>query len=452
MTGGFSFGVIVNPADDPFTESSLLIAPADCLELTAFLRSLLGEAAFLDMDLLRLSPVSAAERILSGRDPRDVLAAIVCDHHVPLQGPLAWASALETGSILADAGVTVIFIGKPAKAFAEGVADVRGRPHPNSFAASEADPEPLVAGIVAAAASGLRGGELRESARSVPVNLSMLPPPLFSDGDGYVEVRSMLAGRGCPRRCGFCSVPGYRGSWRGRSPEATADSIISFSRAGADRIMLLDDDALVSKARAMRLCSRLAAEGHSSVLGCLTHASCVDDRVAEALASAGFVWLHLGAESGDDRVLRRAGKGQTVRGLLSAVGAARRAGLRVRTSWILDLPGTDEAACERTLEAIVASESHEVRLHRLARRFGSAWWGGGSDEQIHGTAWAAAGPSARLAERTAERVSSALTVMGWSEVSSPSVYRDSAFLSSSPRIVSRLPIRYGIGWTARRAS
>ena len=257
-------------------------------------------------------------------------------------------------------------------------------------------------------------------------------------------------------KCEFCHVPGYWGGWRGRSPASVADEVELLAKEfGASKILLLDDNATVGRRRMEEICKEISSRKVGAALGCLASADTFDPALMGAMLEAGFRWIHYGAESGDDRLLSSIRKRSTASETARAIRSTMDMGFRVRASWIMDLPGSTEAEIERTADMVLACAPHEVRLHHLALRLGSAIGerhaATPSTQYIHQGA-----QNQNLSEAPAHRVASiveglagALAASGYAVVRDADEFIDlDALRARAPdlRIASLCPLRYGLGW------
>ncbi len=91
----------------------------------------------------------------------------------------------------------------------------------------------------------------------------------------------------------------------------------------------------------------------------------------EEMYKVGFRWIHFGLESGSERILKLMNKEMNVELVKNIINEVKDIGYRVRTSFILDYPGTTIEDVKKTKELIMAIKPHEIRLHYLAYRVGT---------------------------------------------------------------------------------
>jgi radical SAM superfamily enzyme YgiQ (UPF0313 family) len=128
-----------------------------------------------------------------------------------------------------------------------------------------------------------------------------------------VEFDTIVASRGCPYKCKFCSMTmnplGQKRDYVSRSAESVAAEIESSS---ADVIFFADDIFFLEPRKAERLCDILIERGVKKRYGvqCRIEVSKFP-RMLEKAYQAGFRVLDLGIESASDRILKEMQKGFT---------------------------------------------------------------------------------------------------------------------------------------------
>jgi len=148
---------------------------------------------------------------------------------------------------------------------------------------------------------------------------------------------------GCPYDCVFCAAQTVMGgSFRVRSLDNLLSEIDQVVREQHPRTLLMGDDNFVlSKERTLDFCDRYSCRGYHKTLPwqIATRVDSVDGEILHAMKSAGCYLISFGIESGVGRLLDTIEKGAEVEQAESAVRLAKEAGLVVRSTFILGLPG-----------------------------------------------------------------------------------------------------------------
>lgn len=163
---------------------------------------------------------------------------------------------------------------------------------------------------------------------------------------------TLLAGRGCPYDCTYCSNHAIRRVARGkyvrmRSPENIIREIASIYGAAPQRRIFLEAESIaLDKQWAFDFCGKLAAFnrtiGDAVSYGCNFRISrqSVDEGLFAAFGSAGFKSINMGLESGSERVRREVLKrNYTNDEFLGAAAMARRHGMMVNVYNLIGIPG-----------------------------------------------------------------------------------------------------------------
>jgi len=158
---------------------------------------------------------------------------------------------------------------------------------------------------------------------------------------------------GCPYDCVFCAAQSVMGgSFRARSIDNIFAEIDRVVREQNPRTLLMGDDNFVlSKERTLDFCDRYRARGYHETLPwqIATRVDSVDGEILRAMAEAGCYLVSFGIESGVGRLLDTVEKGAEVEQAETAVRLAKQAGLIVRATFILGLPGETVADSEATV-------------------------------------------------------------------------------------------------------
>jgi len=158
---------------------------------------------------------------------------------------------------------------------------------------------------------------------------------------------------GCPYDCVFCAAQSVMGgSFRARSLDNIFEEIDRVVREQRPRTLLMGDDNFVlSKERTLDFCERYTARGYHENLPwqVATRVDSVDAEILQAMKKAGCYLVSFGIESGVGRLLNTVEKGAAVEQAESAVRLSKEAGLFVRATFILGLPGETIEDSEATI-------------------------------------------------------------------------------------------------------
>lgn len=143
-------------------------------------------------------------------------------------------------------------------------------------------------------------------------DLDTLPMADYScmDIEGILDVNLrtpvLVAGRGCPFSCTFCSNASLRATGRGkytrmRSPEKVIEDIRYLkNNHGARHFFFRDDTFTWDMEWTMAMCDAMSKE--DITFECLTRVDCLDQPVVEALAHGGCVCCWVGIDAGNEEI------------------------------------------------------------------------------------------------------------------------------------------------------
>ena len=178
----------------------------------------------------------------------------------------------------------------------------------------------------------------------------------------YGKTVPILATRGCPYQCTYCSSPNmWTTRWYARTPKDVLDEIESYvKRYGASNFPFQDLTAILKREWVVEFCQKVEQRGLKITwqLPAGTRSEIIDEEVAGLLVRSGCRSLNFAPESGSERTRKHMKKMLTDEKLFRAVRASVKAGLNVGAFFVLAYP-TDE---KEDLEASV----------RLAAKLGKA--------------------------------------------------------------------------------
>jgi B12-binding domain/radical SAM domain protein len=208
------------------------------------------------------------------------------------------------------------------------------------------------------------GGKVVFTGRRREVDLDKyapFKPPLF----GPIEIT-----RGCPWGCAYCQTPGLFGHrMRHRSMEAICkyDKYYEDKRLVSPNAFAYGSDGITpDEAAVERLLRSLSGNIYFGTFPSEVRPEFVTTTMLELVnAYCANRELHLGGQSGSDRMLRAIHRGHTVEDVLTAVERAHDAGLTPVVDFIFGLPGEREEDQRLTVECIktIIKEGGKVRAH-----------------------------------------------------------------------------------------
>ncbi|WP_174590771.1 TIGR04013 family B12-binding domain/radical SAM domain-containing protein [Methanocella conradii] len=188
-------------------------------------------------------------------------------------------------------------------------------------------------------------------------------PPLF----GPIEIT-----RGCPWGCAYCQTPGLFGRhMRHRSVEAICkyDKYYEDKRFVSPNAFAYGSNGITPNIEAVeKLLRSLSGNVYFGTFPSEVRPEFVTARMLELVnAYCANKELHLGGQSGSDRMLRAIHRGHSAADIMIAVERTRDAGLTPVVDFIFGLPGEREEDQRLTLELIssIVKEGGKVRAHRF---------------------------------------------------------------------------------------
>ncbi|MFL5864472.1 MAG: MiaB/RimO family radical SAM methylthiotransferase [Solirubrobacteraceae bacterium] len=193
---------------------------------------------------------------------------------------------------------------------------------------------------------------------------------------GFVKVQD-----GCDCHCAYCIIPTVRGSARSRPASAILAEVAERVRGGQPEMVMTgisvgdyrDPEQGLELGQLMMAVARVP--GVERVRLSSVEVIHVKDTLLEALATEPKVCphLHVPMQSGDDDVLRAMGRHYSSDEYLDHIARVRATapGVNVTTDVIVGFPTEDEAAFERTLEAVDAAGITRVHVFPYSPRPGT---------------------------------------------------------------------------------
>ncbi|MDY7076895.1 MAG: radical SAM protein [Chloroflexota bacterium] len=212
--------------------------------------------------------------------------------------------------------------------------------------------------------------------RAPPNSLQELPFPTFDllDIERY-EWCSVSSSRGCSARCLFCADSHlFAKRVLLRSPQSFVDELEwLYKEKGIQRFYFVDEQFTFDNSRASEICREIVLRGMKIKWLVNSRVDRVTPSLLQLMKQAGCVSVAFGIESGSNAILRRVKKGALPQTALNAVRMAKAANIRVKTSWIVGLPGTFEEQLE-SIDLMQAMEPNHIDVFLLTIYPGTPLW------------------------------------------------------------------------------
>lgn len=172
---------------------------------------------------------------------------------------------------------------------------------------------------------------------------------------GVVRGRSMpvLASRGCPFSCTFCSSPRmWTTQWSARDPGDLLDEMRDYiARYRVNDFTFFDLTAIVRRDWILDFARRLVDSGLAITwqLPSGTRSEAIDREVAELMFRSGCRNMNYAPESGSPAVLKRIKKRVKLDRMCASIEAATDVGIEVKVNVILGFPGETLAEVRETI-------------------------------------------------------------------------------------------------------
>ncbi len=180
---------------------------------------------------------------------------------------------------------------------------------------------------------------------------------------------SMIASRGCPYKCKFCSFKrnplGQKREYTARSPESVIEEL---RQIDAKFVAFLDDNFFVNAKRSERICDLIIREKMGKLFAVNARISVAfHPRLLKKMHKAGFRLLMIGIESAQDRSLKQLEKGFDTAEVRRAFEILRKSNMMTGGYFIIGLIG--ESRLEMLEQGAFASQIGVDFIHLNRLRF-----------------------------------------------------------------------------------
>jgi len=189
----------------------------------------------------------------------------------------------------------------------------------------------------------------------------MLPPPsrelfenysyqkYYDEKFGY-KTTAIMATRGCPFSCDFCSRPIFGKEFRARSASKVADEVEEAISLGYNRIWFADDCFTLNRHSLIEVCDEIIKRKLRIGWECLSRVDTLDSETAAKMKKAGCIRMFFGIESGNDSILKIMNKQITTKQAQIATRICKKTGIKAGAFFILGYPGENAQTILNTVK------------------------------------------------------------------------------------------------------
>lgn len=137
-----------------------------------------------------------------------------------------------------------------------------------------------------------------------PKNLSQIPHPAYHliDLTKYHKTTSIMATRGCPFNCYYCSRPCISNIVRCREVNDVIDEMNSLYFHCNGDYLFQDDSLTINREFTIKFCNQLLKQNKKYHWAGYTRVDLVDEKLLKLMSKAGCYSLTFGIESGDEKI------------------------------------------------------------------------------------------------------------------------------------------------------
>ncbi|TCS60567.1 B12-binding domain-containing radical SAM protein [Varunaivibrio sulfuroxidans] len=184
------------------------------------------------------------------------------------------------------------------------------------------------------------------------------------DTNGYIP---MITSTGCPFNCAYCSTFKFHGR---RVNYYAPHRVVAMIERLIDayettKFNFLDDAFTFNRKRIVAICELLIEKRLNIQWMCNTRIDMVDEALLHIMRDAGCEGVFFGVESVEQSVLDKANKRVDFSQVEEVMRWAKQAGLKIRQSYIIGLPGETRESIERIGRFVTESNPGQVQFSML---------------------------------------------------------------------------------------
>ena len=234
------------------------------------------------------------------------------------------------------------------------------------------------AGVAGMAYRAADGAIIKTEPRPLIEDLDTIPIPrreLLGDFDKYESppgsykqkpIAIMMTSRGCKARCIYCfQMKGERRIRFHSVARVVEETAMLVNDYGFREVRFLDETFTADRERAMAIMRGFRDKKLKFSFYVSSRVNSVDYELLREMKKAGCWAILFGAESGVQKNLNTMRKGINLDQTRAAVKAAKKAGLKVYTPFIIGIPGETYEEALQTIEFAIELDPHYANFHSM---------------------------------------------------------------------------------------
>jgi anaerobic magnesium-protoporphyrin IX monomethyl ester cyclase len=220
------------------------------------------------------------------------------------------------------------------------------------------------------------GAVVTNKRATVRRDLDALPGPDYTSLDlSRYRWCSISSSRGCPMGCAFCSDSYLFGrKIRLRTPENFVRELEALhSDHNLRRFYFVDEQFTFDEQRVLGICELIQRKKLPIEWVVNSRVDSVTLDMLVNMRRAGCISVAFGVESGSDQILKTIHKGATTAQIERAIALVKEAGIRVKTSWIVGLPG-DMTEQLKSIDLMAKTQPNHIDIYWLSLYPGTPFW------------------------------------------------------------------------------
>lgn len=173
---------------------------------------------------------------------------------------------------------------------------------------------------------------------------------------------SMVTSLGCPYRCGFCACKNFQ-PVQLRESKNIVDEMKHIESIGIRSVLFQDELFTMSIGRIKELCSAIISNNINLNWSVRSRANLVHLDSLELMKKAGCFNIHLGIESGTDRILSQMKKGIRIDTIKKSINTIKEVGLSVTASFMIGYPDETYDEIMKSIETAQYSYLNAVQFY-----------------------------------------------------------------------------------------